>query len=856
MRRTTITDPVTISVTGTTLQARDIAGNTSSFGLVGWDQLEDPHSFDEPIDAVTVGRVSEIRYDLLNMVDIQRVDGTLPQPQSESGSDEDGGDNAVGPTDTPDTESAAERTAGDEDATNPRLSVEAGDQELTLPDGAYICRFDANLFVRLRFDAPVTIKNRSRGPMTISFEHPTRVTFGFKSPVDYPRDEITVAPTPNGVATALSYLSRSIETTTADRVHRNYRGYPPLLAVDDNATETIVPDSIRENTPETGLELVVPPDLSTLFVAAPLAYYLGARVRTTEQVGLESDRAGATAGAGAGVGSGAGTKNMDAGEARDDSSCDSNGNDSNSSDNSDSNDNSASNSTITPYLHAPAIDFHHEFANGPAFATAVRALLQRTFFLDLLVSWIEPTEPTVLESDALTDAGIDLSDCPEQSIAERVQTYLSLPDEPIDEILPQWPYRMTVAPTAAHIDVLPHLLYDLAAIETPAGSCFEVEGDGESGSGSGSECECECECENKVVDKSTGTASDSNTEDSRRIGELRSWDTEDEADTLDDPLAMRRRIHGVLDDGTIADEAGKRADGDPLTPHAPRSQANWSTFIAHPKAYENRLSDLEQQSDERTVIVVFATESIPESAREQIVDTYRRRSDAVSPRVERVDDPTRVELADVFTAGADFLHYIGDCDDDGVGFACTDGTLSPTALPGNEVGLFQLDAANAAGVARRLIEVGSIAGVAGYRTPASERDVSVTTTIGELLLYGQSLATAHTCATVQTDGSGGVVVGDGTHRFVAKWQPSEIQSLQEADDGTIRGLSVPFPVDPVGAHWRGNRPENKRLIPATITHEIAPEGLSEYISNTVRPIYYNGEFYWPEEQKQLLYPMS
>ncbi|WP_394326828.1 hypothetical protein [Natrialba sp. SSL1] len=852
MTDTTVTDPVTISVHGTTLQARDIAGNTTSFGLVGWDRLEDQHTFDEPIDATITGRVSEIRYDLLNMVDIKRLDGDAPQsdvafetdsnaPESRThDGDENGPPDANPPTNTP-------SNIGDD--TNARVSVEAGDQEVSLSNGAYVCRFEVGLYIRLRFDASAVIKNRSGGPMTISFEHPTRVTFGFKSPVDYPRDEITVSPTPDGIATALSHLSASIGTTTADRVHRNYRGYPPLLEIDPAVTETHVPPSVREDTPDTDLEFVVPPDRSTLFIAAPLAYYLGARVRTTAQASLDANER-------------------------------------------------------APLLRAPTIGLHHEFAAGPAFAADVRSLLRRTFFLDLLVSWLEPTEPTVLEYDALTAAGIDLSGCPGMSIAERVQTYLSFPAQPIEAVLPQWPYRMTVSPTTDLVSVLPHLLYDMAAIEVPvdssssergasvstaasAGVPAGVSGDGD-GDGEQDEEVHEGTSENagECGEPQGVSATDGLDVDLDRYLE----NSPGERASLDDRLVGQRRIHGVLADPECAGEDGEctmdgprfslssaavagsesesesgsesqsasssaaTATSSSPTPH--QSTANCSPFVAHPKAYENRLSDLEQQSDERSVVVVFATEHIPESARERIVDTYRRRSDAVSPRVDRVDDPTRVELADVFAAGADFLHYIGDCDEDGVGFACTDGVLSPSALPTNEVGLFQLDAANAVDVAWKLIETGSIAGVAGYRTAASERDLQAVTTVGELLLYGQSLATAHTCATVQTNDTGGVVVGDGTHRFVAKWQPSEIQSLQETDDGLVRGISVPFPVDPVGAHWRGSRSDRKRLIPATITHEVTPDELNEYISNTIRPIYYNGEFYWPEEQKQLLYPIS
>ncbi|WP_049933636.1 CHAT domain-containing protein [Halarchaeum acidiphilum] len=56
------------------------------------------------------------------------------------------------------------------------------------------------------------------------------------------------------------------------------RHHPPALAFDPASDAT---DSTA-SAPETGVELVLPPEFETLFVAAPLAYYLSASVRTVE----------------------------------------------------------------------------------------------------------------------------------------------------------------------------------------------------------------------------------------------------------------------------------------------------------------------------------------------------------------------------------------------------------------------------------------------------------------------------------------------------------------------------------------------------------------------------------------------
>ncbi|WP_306057372.1 hypothetical protein [Natronococcus wangiae] len=681
-------DPVSLDVTGAALRATDIGGNSITFDLTGWDRLSDPHTFDEPIDATAVGRVSEVSYDLQNVVDIGRLD--------ERAADGDGAN--------PPNRTDCVLTAFD-------------DKRVTLAEGEYFCRFDTTLFVRLRFDGAATVSNRHGGALEISFPQPTPVTFGFKSPVDYPRHEVTVEPTTEGIATGLSHLSATIETTTADRVHRNYRGYPPLLTFGE---ETRVPDPIAEKTPDTGIELLVPDRLAALFPAAPLAYYLGARLRPAD--------------------------------------------------------------VAAPILRAPSVDLRYEFDGLAHFETAAPDLLRRTFFLDLMASWNDPGSPTTHEFDRLEDAGVDLDHCADGTIAERLAAYLEFPADPVDEILPEWPYVMTVEPSVSNAASLPHLLYDLAAIALPP---------------------------------KRAPGRESVTEPAPEPGS-----------TLVAELAQCRAVQGVLGD----------VEGAP-------------GFSALPQAYENRITHLERNRVGRTVIVVFTGET--DVDRRSVVEQYARRNVPVSTSVRRLDAPTRDELAAAFERGGEFLHYVGRCEDGGL--VCQDGTLETADLPENGVQLFQLDAPNSRAAGIGLIEAGSIAGVARTEPdPAA----SVSTTIGKLVLSGQSLAAAHTCAACGEDERDLVVVGDGTHRFVANWNPSPIHAFRTTADGSVRVIIVPFPVDPVGAYWLQDWSDAKHLTPRSITIDVPPNELNDYLSVNNRPIYYDGRFYWTDEQKQLVYPVS
>lgn len=133
-----------------------------------------------------------------------------------------------------------------------------------------------NFFVNIHIDGAVEFTTRPFGSLVMSFPHPTRVTFGFRTMVDYPSHELTIEPTVDGIATGISHLPVALKTTGADRVCRNYRGYPPRLTVGE---ETTVPKAVRESTPETGIELFVPESVDALFAGASLAYFVGAPPR-------------------------------------------------------------------------------------------------------------------------------------------------------------------------------------------------------------------------------------------------------------------------------------------------------------------------------------------------------------------------------------------------------------------------------------------------------------------------------------------------------------------------------------------------------------------------------------------------
>ena len=190
--------------------------------------------------------------------------------------------------------------------------------------------------VHVRFDGPASLK-ATGAEILLSLWDTQQVTVGVGESMSVGPARIQIPETVEGLATGLSYLSSAHHTITPSRSHPGQRGHPPLLTAGDS---TEIPDEVVEQKPQTGIELRVPACVESLFVGAPLAYYLGADVSV-------SDREG-------------------------------------------------------PLLSAEGTSIHHEFAPLPSFQDGVANVLRRLFYLDCLVRRMNPErDPELLETCSL-----------------------------------------------------------------------------------------------------------------------------------------------------------------------------------------------------------------------------------------------------------------------------------------------------------------------------------------------------------------------------------------------------------------------------------------------------------------------
>jgi hypothetical protein len=160
----------------------------------------------------------------------------------------------------------------------------SGGSELTLPADAYNIELaNTQMKVYLAVESGVAISGNTES-VVISFDDATTVEIGARSLHERPAGTITVPDDVGALMDAVSLLGSALKTTTCERSFPTLRGHPPLLEPGD---EFAVEGDVTR--PETGVTIEVPAERETVFVVAPLAFYLGADVVPGEEPRLLTD---------------------------------------------------------------------------------------------------------------------------------------------------------------------------------------------------------------------------------------------------------------------------------------------------------------------------------------------------------------------------------------------------------------------------------------------------------------------------------------------------------------------------------------------------------------------------------------
>lgn len=267
-------------------------------------------------------------------------------------------------------------------------------ERVDLPQSEYILDISKSIKVYAYINSEVEIRITDE-KTTIKLQNKRKIIVGARSYHTRPAATITTTSDPANVMQAVSMLGSALKTTGPERSYPTYRGHPPTITVGDELT---IPDGLTR--PNTEITIEVPQTLRHIFVIAPLAYYLSAKVRsgTTPQI-------------------------------------------------------------VTDSGFSYPLENKGDLEN-----TVKRVLKQIFLFDCVVrtegLTPLQSHERQVLEP--LLD--FNLEETYEQTIADQIETYLDISFEKIAPYLPGWHLETYLEPTSDHIGFLPFAVTDLGII--------------------------------------------------------------------------------------------------------------------------------------------------------------------------------------------------------------------------------------------------------------------------------------------------------------------------------------------------------------------------------------------------------
>ena len=443
-------------------------------------------------------------------------------------------------------------------------------------------------------------------------------------------------------------------------------------------------------------------------------------------------------------------------------------------------------SGATPTLSTP--DTERSFDPMPGFQYDAAALLRRVFLLDCLVRGELPGHTPVAERSLLGRLPLDAARLADAPLARRLEAYVDVPFDLVSPDLPEWHLSMYIDPTEAYVETLPHVLANLPNVFTPESNPLESD-----------------ERLRRSLDEfyrgSDGTAP---------VEPVK-------------PILGPGRVHGWLADGVPVD-----------------------VFKALPEAYEHRSSDRDASP---TSVVAVLNDAEMSSEHDDAAEIYRRGTADLDIDVSVCERLSRSELARVFEADHDFVHYIGHCETDGL--QCRDGMLSADELDRSGAETFFLNACGSYREGIELVTRGSVAGAVTFEKVLDGHAARVGTTFVRLLVNGFSIARALGLARRRIImGTDYAVVGDGTHELsgatpgvplVIELTPlvdGRYEVTVDASSPRVTGDVFTMP-EPLGA--------GPHLFGAESTVVLRAEEAERFIQSVDLPVIFDGDIQWSAE---------
>ena len=674
-----------------------------------------------------------------------------------------------------------------------QASFGSGSDVLELGPEPYLLRVDANVRVFVRLDGPATLRRDGADGVRVAFPERRPVSMGFESRVGVPDERVTVTRTPEGVATGLSALAVGPDTTSPDRTWPTLREQPPYVEFGET---THVPRSISERRPDTGIELVVPPDLTYLTTGASLAHYLGATVRTAPDV--------------------------------------------------------------EPHLELDGRVVR--LGRGRAFQAETAALLRRTFYLDCLARTAGPHGGDLSVSVVADELGLDTQALYEAPLAERVDRYLDLPYESVADAFPEWHLTMHVAPTYETVRTLPHLIANVPHLFSPeseplpkkewlrltVADGYDVDREnvwhadhgfgGEGASTTGSD----------VEPTPAPTDEPAPTEHPRADGTDETLRVTREISNVDlvKPTLGPGRSHGWLAEKVPID----------VFKSLPAAYENRQKYLDDPGS---ELSVVAVVNDDRRggFDLSDVDEADMRDETTEISTHYERRAEDLNIDLTVKENVSTAELARTFERRNDLVHFIGHRDERGL--ECANGFFSAETIRESNAQTFFLNACGSFPEGRTLVEKGSVGGGVTFESVTNDDAVKVGVAFARLIMNGFCIERAldYTRGQLMTP-KDYAVVGDGTHVLTQNDSiVPEALFLSENDGGGYSMLieqSSPWITGGNVQNSVADSSDSYHLFGTDRKYELNEEKIQEYLQSHDGPIIYNKKLYWSEDVKEIV----
>ena len=470
---------------------------------------------------------------------------------------------------------------------------------------------------------------------------------------------------------------------------------------------------------------------------------------------------------------------------------------------------------------------HKLGADAAACGETAGELLKRNLILDCIVRTEGYYSMDLHERDVLESrVDLDFAELYEAPLVDRFETYLSLPDETVESVVPTW-HRVThVQPTPGTVEVLPYIVNDLSVVHSQASE-----------------------------ETWSPTTSDQATEEA-----IESFVRKPNANSKDGfTRSATTRYVGSRADRKEDEEIGRGVPGIGEYVPLPEVDALEQAYVGNktpehgakllPEAFEN---DMPEVTEGVINITVVCNDKKMREEWDTVSEIYGNREDLYVDVDCRFDVSTD-ELRKLLAENNDVFHFIGHID--GFGFQCSDGVLDAETIEETDATILLLNGCRSHDQGIALIEAGANAAVVSLGDVGNEGAVEVGEMLARLLYYGFSVGSTMNIVRNHTSiGSDYNIVGN-PNTEVAQCEPGmpvvyHLEGIPENKSHIeIKPVMYPTRIHSIGSVMEFYFPNyNRRHIAVGECgrHSVKMSDLYQELATHPQPLVIDGNLIWSD----------